>query len=113
MDHDFGGQRDVIRRGQNGADIVVRQREGGVAVARRVQEESCVNFLRWGRQQVQVIEGTFVAEAADFVVADGGLVTFAPAALCIHPRGKVFYYFLNDLQNLEVNNYSCLQYITS
>ena len=83
MYHDFGGQRGVVRRRQDCADVAVPQRVRGVAVARSVEEESRVDLFRRRWQQVQVAERPFVAEAAQLVVADHRIVasTSMPAAV--------------------------------
>ena len=104
VDHDFGRQRGVEVRRENGGHVVVGQRVRDVEVVLRVQVEARVDLFGSGRQQVEVVERTLVPEAAHRLVAHHLLVPFISSPVPIH-------YIINHHKSyhdlaVSVQNYS-------
>ena len=84
VDHNFRRLRCVERRAEYAGGVVVSHLVRDVAVKLRVQVKTRVDLIRIARKQIQIVEGTFIAEAAHCFVAHHLFISFEPPARKYH-----------------------------
>ena len=76
MDDDLGGGGGIEVTLSHGGDVVVFQNLWYLLVVLGVQVEHCPDLLRGGGQHVQVVEWSFISEAAKVSITNYFFISF-------------------------------------